>query len=31
MVNLALAWAEAYQKVKPEVRISVTGVDREPE
>ena len=25
MVNLALAWAEAYQKVKPEVRISVTG------
>lgn len=25
IVNLALAWAEAYQKVKPEVRISVTG------
>ena len=25
MVNLALAWAEAYQKVKPDVRISVTG------
>ena len=25
MVNLALAWAEAYQEVKPEVRLSVTG------
>lgn len=25
IVNLALAWAEAYQSVKPEVRISVTG------
>ncbi len=25
IVNLALAWAEAYQKVEPEVRISVTG------
>jgi phosphate transport system substrate-binding protein len=25
MVNLALAWAEAYQKIKPDVRISVTG------
>jgi phosphate transport system substrate-binding protein len=25
MVNLALAWAEAYAKVRPEVRISVTG------
>jgi len=25
MVNLALAWAEAYQAIKPEVRISVTG------
>ena len=25
MVNLALAWAEAYQKVHPEVRVSVTG------
>lgn len=25
IVNLALAWAEAYQTVKPEVRISVTG------
>lgn len=25
MVNLALAWAEAYQKIKPEIRISVTG------
>lgn len=25
IVNLGLAWAEAYQKVKPEVRISVTG------
>jgi phosphate transport system substrate-binding protein len=25
IVNLALAWAEAYQKVKPEVSISVTG------
>jgi len=25
MVNLALAWAEAYQSVRPEVRISVTG------
>ncbi len=25
MVNLALAWAEAYMKLHPEVRISVTG------
>jgi phosphate transport system substrate-binding protein len=25
IVNLALAWAEAYQKVRPEIRISVTG------
>ncbi len=25
IVNLALAWAEAYQDVEPEVRISVTG------
>jgi phosphate transport system substrate-binding protein len=25
IVNLALAWAEAYQTVQPEVRISVTG------
>ena len=25
IVNLALAWAEAYQKVKPQVSISVTG------
>jgi phosphate transport system substrate-binding protein len=25
MVNLALAWAEAYQHVHPEVRLSVTG------
>jgi phosphate transport system substrate-binding protein len=25
LVNLALAWAEAYMKVHPEVRISVTG------
>ncbi|MCU0503121.1 MAG: phosphate ABC transporter substrate-binding protein [Anaerolineae bacterium] len=25
LVNLALAWAEAYAQVKPEVRISVTG------
>lgn len=25
IVNLALAWAEAYQTVDPEVRISVTG------
>jgi phosphate transport system substrate-binding protein len=25
IVNLALAWAEAYQEVKPSVRISVTG------
>jgi phosphate transport system substrate-binding protein len=25
MVNLALAWAEAYAKVRPDVRISVTG------
>jgi len=25
LVNLALAWAEAYAKVKPNVRISVTG------
>ena len=25
MVNLALAWAEAYQKIHPEVSVSVTG------
>ena len=25
MVNLALAWAEAYQHIHPEVRLSVTG------
>jgi phosphate transport system substrate-binding protein len=25
MVNLALAWAEAYQVLRPEIRISVTG------
>ena len=25
IVNLALAWAEAYQKVRPDVRISVSG------
>lgn len=25
MVNLALAWAEEYQTIKPDVRISVTG------
>jgi phosphate transport system substrate-binding protein len=25
IVNLALAWAEAYQNIHPEVRISVTG------
>jgi phosphate transport system substrate-binding protein len=25
IVNLALAWAEAYQEIKPAVRISVTG------
>lgn len=25
MVNLALAWAEAYMKLHPEIRISVTG------
>jgi phosphate transport system substrate-binding protein len=25
LVNLALAWAEAYTEVRPEVRISVTG------
>ena len=25
MVNLALAWAEAYARVRPEVRIAVTG------
>ena len=25
MVNLALAWAEAYQQVEPEVDVSVTG------
>lgn len=25
IVNLALAWAEEYQKLRPEVRISVTG------
>ena len=25
LVNLALAWAEAYMKLRPEVRISVTG------
>src|SRR5512135_26645 len=25
IVNLALAWAEAYQKVQPDIRISVSG------
>ena len=25
LVNLALAWAEAYMQLHPEVRISVTG------
>jgi phosphate transport system substrate-binding protein len=25
IVNLALAWAEAYQKIRPEVSLSVTG------
>ena len=25
IVNLALAWAEAYQKLHPDLRISVTG------
>lgn len=25
IVNLALAWAERYQEIKPEVRLSVTG------
>lgn len=25
MVNLALSWAEAYQKIRPDVRISVSG------
>lgn len=25
MVNLALAWAEAYQTIHPEIRVSVTG------
>jgi phosphate transport system substrate-binding protein len=25
IVNLALAWAEAYQKIKPDIRISVSG------
>jgi phosphate transport system substrate-binding protein len=25
IVNIALAWAEAYQKIHPQVRISVTG------
>jgi phosphate transport system substrate-binding protein len=25
MVNLALAWAERYQQVRPDVRVSVTG------
>jgi phosphate transport system substrate-binding protein len=25
MVNLALAWAEAYQKLHPDIRVSVTG------
>jgi len=25
IVNLALAWAEAYQEIHPEIRISVTG------
>ena len=25
MVNLALAWAEAYQEIQPDVQISVTG------
>lgn len=25
IVNLALAWAEAYQKIKPDIRVSVSG------
>ena len=25
MVNLALAWAETYQELHPEIRVSVTG------
>src|SRR5512136_568137 len=25
IVNLALAWAEAYQKIHPDIRISVSG------
>lgn len=25
LVNLALAWAEAYQQIRPDVRVSVTG------
>src|SRR5512136_3469998 len=25
IVNLALAWAEAYQKINPDLRISVSG------
>lgn len=25
MVNLSLAWAEAYQQIRPDVRVSVTG------
>jgi phosphate transport system substrate-binding protein len=25
IVNLALAWAEAYQKVRPDIRVSVSG------
>ena len=25
MVNLALLWAEEYQRINPEIRISVTG------
>ena len=25
IVNLALAWAERYQEIRPEVRLSVTG------
>jgi len=30
IVNLALAWAEAYQKVDPAVRISVSAAARAP-
>jgi phosphate transport system substrate-binding protein len=30
LVNLALAWAEAYMRLYPDARISVTGAVRAP-